>query len=116
MSEALARYQTGRSPLHSFRPAAVSRGELAVGGTSAPCLASEHRSAKPSRSCRESASPTPGVADDRTNHDIPARLLLISDDRTLPLERLRREFPAPPHRVQVADSVDDGLEHVRTNL
>jgi two-component system nitrogen regulation response regulator GlnG len=32
------------------------------------------------------------------------------------LEQVRRAFPAPAHRVQVAGTIDTGLEHVRTGL
>jgi two-component system nitrogen regulation response regulator GlnG len=58
--------------------------------------------------------PTPGVADDRADHGIPARLLLISDERALTPEWLRGAFPAPAHRVQVASTVDAGIEYART--
>src|SRR5262249_41447211 len=116
MSEAAARYETGRSTPHHFQPAAASRGEMAVSRTAALGLEPEHRSAMPQKSCPALVVRTPGVDDDSTDHVIPARLLLISDDRALTLERLRGAFPAPAHRVQVAGTVDTGLEHVRTGL
>jgi two-component system nitrogen regulation response regulator GlnG len=116
MSEAAAKYETGSSTPYYFRPAAANRGEIAVSRTAALGLAPEHRSAMPLKSCPAPVVRTPGVADDRADHGIPARLLLISDDRALTLERLRGAFPEPAHRVQVAGTVDAGLEHVHTGL
>jgi two-component system nitrogen regulation response regulator GlnG len=66
--------------------------------------------------CPDSVGPAPGVAGDTADHGGPARLLLISDDPALTLERLRGAFPAPAHRVQVAGTVDAGLAHVRAGL
>ena len=54
-----------------------------------------------------------GVANGRTEHASTARLLLIGDDPALMPEQLRRAFPAPMHRVQVADTGHGGLEQVR---
>src|SRR5262249_25040354 len=110
-------YETGRSTPHYRRPAAASRGEMAVSRTAALGLAPEHRSGPgPLKSCPGPVVRIPGVADDSPDHGIPARLLLISDDRALTLERLRGACPAPAHRVQVAGTVDAGLERVRTGL
>lgn len=49
----------------------------------------------------------------------PARtvhLLVIGDDPTVIPQQLRVAFPAPAHRVQVADTGPDWLEHVRTDV
>jgi two-component system nitrogen regulation response regulator GlnG len=83
---------------------------MAVGRTAAPGLALEHPSAMPLKSCAPLVR-TPGADD-----GIPARLLLISDDRALTLERLRGAFPSRAHQVHVADTIDAGLEHTRTGL
>jgi two-component system nitrogen regulation response regulator GlnG len=53
------------------------------------------------------------LTNDRADHGTPGRLLLIGDDRALMPEQLRRAFPAPAHRVQVAGTAHAGLEHVR---
>jgi len=116
MAEAAASYETGRLTPRAFGPATANRRERAVGHTAALGLVAEHRSALPLRSCPGSVVPTAGVANDRANHGIPARLLLISDDRGLTLEWLRGAFPAPAHRVQVAGTLGAGLEYVRTGL
>jgi DNA-binding NtrC family response regulator len=42
-----------------------------------------------------------------------ARLLLIDDDTALMPELVRLAFPAPAHRLQVAATGAEGLEHVR---
>jgi len=116
MSEAAAMYETGRSSQHYLRPAAANPGEMPTNRTSALDPAPEHRSAIPLRLCPAPEGRTPGVADARTDHGILARLLLISDDLALTPERLRGAFPGPAYRVQVAGTVDAGLEHVRTGL
>jgi two-component system nitrogen regulation response regulator GlnG len=54
------------------------------------------------------------VSNDRADQGITAHLLLIGDDPALMPEQLRREFPAPSHRVQVASTGRVGLEHIRT--
>jgi two-component system nitrogen regulation response regulator GlnG len=56
---------------------------------------------------------SPEVTNDTAEHGIPGRLLLIGDDRALMSEQLRRAFPAPEHRVQVAGSAHAGLEQIR---
>ncbi|HEV3256095.1 MAG TPA: sigma-54 dependent transcriptional regulator [Gemmataceae bacterium] len=56
------------------------------------------------------------VPNDRADHGTSGRLLLIGADRTLIPEQLRRAFPAPEHRVQVAGSAHAALEHVRRDL
>jgi two-component system nitrogen regulation response regulator GlnG len=67
----------------------------------------------PSESCPAPELRITGVADDRTGHGTPGRLLLIGNDRALMPEQLRRAFPAPAHRVRVAGTAHAGLEHVR---
>jgi DNA-binding NtrC family response regulator len=42
-----------------------------------------------------------------------AQLLLIDDDPDLTPEQVRQAFPAPRHRVEVAGTGAEGLEHVR---
>src|SRR5438046_6733224 len=42
-----------------------------------------------------------------------AHLLLIDDDPALIPEQVRQAFPAPCHRVEVAGTGAEGLEHVR---
>jgi DNA-binding NtrC family response regulator len=116
MLEATTRYETSRSTPHYFRPAAASRGETAVGRTEALGLAPEHPSAVPLKLCPAPVARTASVAGDGADHGIPARLLLISDDPDLSRERMRRAFPAPAHRVQVADTLGAGLEHARKGL
>ena len=44
-----------------------------------------------------------------------AHLLLIDDDPDLVLDQVRRAFPAPLHRVEVAVTGAEGLEHVRAD-
>src|SRR4051812_30825763 len=44
-----------------------------------------------------------------------AHLLLIDDDRALIPEQVRQAFPAPCHRVEVAGTGSEGLEHVRAH-
>jgi two-component system nitrogen regulation response regulator GlnG len=44
-----------------------------------------------------------------------AHLLLIDDDQALVPEQLKRTFPSPAHRVEVADTGAAGLAHVRTD-
>ncbi len=43
-----------------------------------------------------------------------AHLLLIDDDPVLIPEQVRQAFPAPSHRVKVADTGTAGLEHIRS--
>src|SRR5260370_16589508 len=43
-----------------------------------------------------------------------AHLLLIDDDPDLIPDQVRRAFPAPSHRVEVAGTGAAGLEHVRS--
>jgi two-component system nitrogen regulation response regulator GlnG len=116
MLQAAASYETGRSPQHYFRQAAASRGKMDMSCTATLALAPEHPSAMPLKLCPDPVVHTREVTDARADHGIPARLLLISDDRTLTLERLRGAFPAPAHRVHVAGTVDAGLEYVHTGL
>jgi DNA-binding NtrC family response regulator len=56
-----------------------------------------------------------GVANGKADGGGTAHLLLIGDDSTPMREQLRQAFPAPTHRVQVADTGTVGLEHVRTD-
>jgi two-component system nitrogen regulation response regulator GlnG len=44
-----------------------------------------------------------------------SQLLLIDDDPDLVAEQVRQSFPAPRHRVVVAGSGAEGLEHVRSD-
>jgi DNA-binding NtrC family response regulator len=111
MSEAATRYETGRSMQHYFRQAAASQAKIA----GALGLAPDHRSGTTLESGSALELRNPGVTNDRADHGIPACLLLIVNDQALMPDQLRRAFPAPAHRVQVADSVHVGLEHVRTN-
>src|SRR5262249_32728852 len=113
MSEAVVRYETGRSTPHYFRPAAASREEMAGRCAGTLRLAPYHGSAMPLESCPGPALRTPGITDDSADYAIPARLLFITNDRALAPERLHGVFPAPAHRVQVAGTVRAGLEHVR---
>src|SRR3984957_10427775 len=46
---------------------------------------------------------------------IMAHLLLIDDDPGLIPEQVHQAFPAPSHRVEVAATGSEGLEHVRAN-
>jgi two-component system nitrogen regulation response regulator GlnG len=55
------------------------------------------------------------VPDDGADDRATARLLVIDDDLAVMPEQLRRAFPAPAHRVQVAGSGHVGLAHVRAN-
>ncbi|HEV2947129.1 MAG TPA: sigma-54 dependent transcriptional regulator [Gemmataceae bacterium] len=57
----------------------------------------------------------PSQWDEKADHRITAKLLLIDDDPTPVLEHLRRAFPVPTHRVQVAGADNAVLEHIRTN-
>jgi two-component system, NtrC family, response regulator AtoC len=114
MAEAAALYETGSSTQHYLGTA--NRAEMPVNRTSALGLAPQHRSAIPLRLCPALGARTPMVVEDTADHSIPARLLLISDDQALTSERLRGTFPAPAHRVQVAGTLDAGLERVRTGL
>jgi hypothetical protein len=75
---------------------------MAGGCAGALGLAPDHRSATPLESCSALGLRTPRVTNDRADHGITARLLLIGDDGALMPEQLRRTFPAPTHRVQVA--------------
>jgi DNA-binding NtrC family response regulator len=52
------------------------------------------------------------IVDERTDHRTAAQLFLIADDSGLLLGQLRRLFPAPIHRVQVASTGNLGLEHI----
>jgi two-component system nitrogen regulation response regulator GlnG len=58
---------------------------------------------------------TLGVANGKADDGSIAHLLLIGDDPTPMREQLRQAFPAPTHRVQVADTGNVGLEQVRTD-
>jgi two-component system nitrogen regulation response regulator GlnG len=78
-------------------------------------LTPDHRSAMPVESYAVPKLQTPRAANHRADHGSTARLLLIGDDRALMANPLRRAFPAPAHRVQVAGTVHAGLEHVRTD-
>src|SRR5262249_33852858 len=113
MSEAAARFDTGRSTLHCFRPAAASRDELAGRCAGTLRLAPYHRSAMSLESCSASAFRTSGVTDDGTDSATPAFLLFISNDRALSPQQLRGAFPAPVQRVHIAGTADAGLEHMR---
>src|SRR5213592_4556701 len=44
-----------------------------------------------------------------------AHLLLIDDDADLIPEQVRQAFPGPRHRVVVAGTGAEGLEHIRTD-
>jgi two-component system nitrogen regulation response regulator GlnG len=88
---------------------------MAGGQAGALGLASNHRLATPPESCSAPRLWTPEVNNGKADHCTTARLLLIGDDRALMMEQLRRAFPAPTHRVQVARTVQVGLEHVRTD-
>jgi DNA-binding NtrC family response regulator len=115
MSEAAASRETGRRAQHDFRPAGASRGESACGYARALRLAPDHRPATPLESCSAPELRLVGVGHDGADHPSTAHLLLIGDDWALLPEQLRRTFPAPTHRVQVADTVRVGLELVRTD-
>jgi two-component system nitrogen regulation response regulator GlnG len=58
---------------------------------------------------------TAEVANDQVHHGIAAQLLFIGGDLALMPQQLRRAFPAPTHRVQVASTSHAALEHVRTD-
>src|SRR5207253_9214684 len=113
MSEAAVICETSRRRLHSFRPATGNRGETA------DCCARPLGLASPRSSTALESGSVPelrivGVSDDTADHGIHSYLLLIGDDSALLPEQLRRAFPAPTHRVQVASTGKVGLEHVRT--
>ena len=113
MSEAAPRYKTGLSTPHCFRREPASRGKMAGRSSGTVRLAPDHRSAMPLESCPMPELGTPERANNRADHGNTARLLLISDDPALMPEQLRGTFPPPAHQVQVAGTVDAGLEHIR---
>ncbi len=53
-----------------------------------------------------------GVARRVERERIMAHLLLIDDDPDLLPEKVRHLFPAPPHRVEIANTGSEGLEYV----
>src|SRR5262245_32159910 len=113
MTETAVSCETGLRAQHHFRQAGAGRGERAGGRPGTLGLALHHGS---TTSLETSPAPelrTLAVINDRADHGIPGRLLLIGDDRALMPEQLRRAFPAPAHRVQVAGTAGAGLEHVR---
>jgi DNA-binding NtrC family response regulator len=112
MSETTASRATSRSMLHYLRRATAPAGEMTGCCAEALGLGLHHRSSAPLES-RSAPELNLGVANDRADHGIPAHLLLIADDPTLMPQQLRRAFPAPTHRVQVAGTDKVGLEHVR---
>src|SRR5262245_20475752 len=114
MLEAAARYDTCPSMQQYFRPTAATQGEMADRCLETMRPGPNHRPVMPLGSCP--APETPGAANNGADHGSTARLLLISDDPALMPAQLRRAFPAPAHRVQVAGTVEAGLEHVRTDL
>jgi two-component system nitrogen regulation response regulator GlnG len=75
-------------------------------------LALYRESSRSPAPCPASEVPIAGVHRDGAECGIPGRLLFISDGRALPLDNLRRAFPASAHRVHVAGSVEAGLERV----
>jgi len=105
MFEATAIRETSRSLPPYLRPSPAHRGTLGVMPPARSSTLPETRSAPEMRDL--------GVANDRTEHAGTARLLLIGDDPAVMPEQLRRSFPAPMHRVQVADMDHCGLEQVR---
>ena len=115
MSEAAASRETAHWAQHYFRQAAASRGERAGGYAGALRLAPAHRSATPLEPCSAPELRIVGGSNDRADHPSTGHLLVIGDDRALMPEQLRRAFPAPNHRVQVAGTVPGGLEHARTD-
>jgi DNA-binding NtrC family response regulator len=115
MGEAAVSCETGRSTPHNFREAAAPRPETAGGCVGMLRLAPHHGSAMPLESCSAPESRISGLTDDRADHGIPGHLLFIGHDRALMAEKLRRAFPAPAHRVQVAGTIHAGLELVRTD-
>src|SRR5262249_19671245 len=100
----------------SFGPAAASRTELAVSPAAGLGMTHEHRPAMPLKLCRDQGAPTRQVCEDKVDHSIRASLLLISNDRILTMERSRRTYTAPAHRVQVAGTIAQGLEYVRKDF
>ncbi len=78
-------------------------------------LAPHHRSAPPLEARSAPELRLLGGTTDRANYRSTAHLLLIDDDPALMPEQLRRVFPAPAHRVQVAGSGKAGLEQIRTD-
>ncbi len=102
MVEAAVCRETSRSTLHYFRQAAAKRGETGkeIGGM---ILEEAERSSESSFNLVPAAFRT-------------AHLLLIGTDPALMPEQLRRAFPAPAHRLQVAGTGHVGLERVRTDL
>jgi ActR/RegA family two-component response regulator len=114
MSEAAARYETGRSTLRYFRPAAASRGKMVSRSPGTLCLAPYHRSAVSQESCPPPDLRTLAITNGRADHGTSGQLLFIGDDWALMAEQLRRAFPAPAHRLQVAGTAHAGLEYART--
>jgi DNA-binding NtrC family response regulator len=115
MTEAAVSCETGRRAPHYFREAAAPRPETAGSCVGMLRLAPHRRSAMPLESCSAPESRISGLTDDRADQGIPGYLLFIGHDQALMLEPLRRAFPAPAHRVQVAGTIHAGLELVRTD-
>jgi two-component system nitrogen regulation response regulator GlnG len=113
MEEATLSFETPGSAQHDFRQAATLRREMAGGCAGTLRLAPYHQSARSLESCSAAESQTPEVTNDRADQGSTGRLLFIGQDRALMPELLRRAFPAPAHRVQVASTVHAGLEHIR---
>jgi DNA-binding NtrC family response regulator len=115
MSEAVAICETGRPTLPFFRQATANRGEMAGGFAGAVGQASSHRSSAPLESGSAPELRLHGVTGARAEPRATAHLLLINDEPALLPEQLRRAFPGPMHRVQVAKNGTVGLERVRTS-
>jgi two-component system nitrogen regulation response regulator GlnG len=99
MLEAIANYETSRSMPHYLRQATTNGSEARwdEGGTT-----------RDESDVRSDSSFIRPLSSLRTAH-----VLVISDDPDLVPEQLRRAFPAPAHRVQVARTGNVGLAHVR---
>jgi DNA-binding NtrC family response regulator len=115
MSQPAASCETSRGALHLFRQATARRGETTGDCARALGLAPHRRSATPLESRSAPELRTLGITNGRTDPHRIAHLLLIDDDSAQIPEQLRRAFPAPAHRVQVAGTGDVGLEHVRAD-
>ena len=107
MLEATVSPETSRSMLHYLRPSTANRAALGRAPHTQSSALLEAHSASELR--------TLGVANGKADDGSTAHLLLIGEDPIPMREQLRQAFPAPAHRVQVADSGKVGLDQVRTD-
>jgi DNA-binding NtrC family response regulator len=107
MLEATAIRETSRSLPPYLRPATAYRGAL---GRVPPTPSAALLESRPAPELKAL-----GVAHDMADNGLAAHVLFVGDDPELAPGQLRRAFPAPLHRVQVADTGVAGLEQVRTD-